>query len=98
MGEDKGRKVRCLPAYRSRLEEMGFTDLSKVSIHGYGGWILDENFSKAGYLDDVPSVPVWTNGNALFFYAKGPVKWEYDSRNDSLSTRTILTQWQDIIS
>ena len=79
-------KVEKSGVYRltaADLKKMGFTDLSKVSIHGYGGWILDENFSKAGYLDDVPSVPVWTNGNALFFYAKGPVKWEYDSRNDS---------------
>ena len=28
------------------LKNMGFSDPSKVSVHGYGGWPLDEDFSK----------------------------------------------------
>ena len=65
------------------LKKMGFADISKVSIHGYGGWMLEEDFSQSGYSDDVPSVPVWTDGNVLFFYAKGPTQWEYDTRTAS---------------
>lgn len=61
------------------LKKMGFSDLNKISVHGYGGWPLDEDFSKT-YIDDVPAVAVWKGTDYLLFYAKGRIKWEYDSR------------------
>lgn len=64
------------------LQSMGFSDPSKVSVHGYGGWPLDEDFSKE-YIDDVPSTPVWRGSDYLLFYGKGPVKWEYDSSSQT---------------
>lgn len=79
-------KVEKSGVYRltaSDLKKMGFTDIGKVSIHGYGGWILEEDFSKSGYQDDVPAIPTWTDGNTLFFYAKGVIKWEYDTETNS---------------
>jgi hypothetical protein len=57
------------------LRGMGFSNPEKVSIHGYGGWPMDENFATAIYLDDVPSTPVWRGADYLLFYGKGPVKW-----------------------
>ena len=75
-------KVEQSGVYRltaSALADMGFTDPSKVSVHGYGGWILDEDFSKGAYLDDVPAIPIWRDGESIYFYAKGPVKWEYNA-------------------
>lgn len=62
------------------LKKMGFSDPSKVSVHGYGGWPLEEDFSKP-YVDDVPATAVWKGSNYLLFYAKGPVKWTYDTEN-----------------
>ena len=59
------------------IRKMGFSDPAKVSVHGYGGWMLDENFSKP-YTDDVPATAVWRGNDYLLFYAKGPVKWQYD--------------------
>lgn len=59
------------------LKKMGFSDPSKVSVHGYGGWPLEEDFSNP-YVDDVPAMAVWKGSNYLLFYAKGPVKWAYD--------------------
>ena len=35
------------------LKKMGFSNLDKVAIYGYGGWPLDEDFSTT-YIDDVP--------------------------------------------
>lgn len=73
-------KVEKTGVYRltsSDLKKMGFSDPSKISVHGYGGWILDEDFSSGTYLDDIPAVPVWRYGDDVFFYAKGPVKWKY---------------------
>lgn len=68
------------------LQGMGFTDPSKVSVHGYGGWPLDEDFSQT-CIDDVPSIPVWRGTDYLLFYGKGPVKWTYNS-SDKTFTHT----------
>lgn len=68
----------------SDLREMGFSDPTQVSIHGYGGWPLDEDFSTT-YVDDLPATPVWRGDDYLLFYGRGPIKWEYDS-----STKTFV--------
>ena len=61
------------------LKKMGFSEPSKVSVHGYGGWPLDEDFSsRSRYIDDVPAVAVYKGADYLLFYGKGPIKWEYD--------------------
>lgn len=65
----------------SALSQMGFADPSKVSVHGYGGWMLEEDFSAADYLDDVPALPVWRDGETLYFYAKGPTRWSYQAES-----------------
>ncbi len=57
---------------------MGFSNLDKVAVYGYGGWPLDEDFSTT-YIDDVPEVAVWRSADYLLFYGKGPRKWEYSS-------------------
>lgn len=61
----------------AKLKELGFADPAKVSVHGYGGWPLEEDFSKP-YIDDLPAVAVWKNTDFILFYAKGPRKWEYN--------------------
>lgn len=60
-----------------QLRSMGFSEPSQVSVHGYGGWIIDENFAN-GYIDDLPSVAVWRGDDYLLFYGKGTTKWEYN--------------------
>ncbi len=62
----------------SDLSKMGFSDPSKVSVFGYGGWMLEEKFSIPGYLDDLPAVPVWRDGKSIYFYARGTVRWTYE--------------------
>ena len=83
MGEDPGDKTGIYKLSYADLKNMGFSDPSKVSVHGYGGWPLDEDFSKE-YIDDVPSTPVWRGSDYLLFYGKGPVKWEYDSSSQNI--------------
>ena len=61
----------------SDLRKMGFSNPEKVSIHGYGGWPMEEDFFNAVYNDDVPSVAVWRGSDYILFYGKGPVKWTY---------------------
>ncbi|MCL2650210.1 MAG: type IX secretion system sortase PorU [Candidatus Azobacteroides sp.] len=62
------------------IQNMG-VDPSKAKIYGYGGWIIDEDFTKP-YIDDLPEVPCWRSEGAngfLLFYGKGPVKWSYNN-------------------
>ena len=61
------------------LRKMGF-DPEKVSVHGYGGWPLDEDFSSTSrqpYIDDLPATSLYRGSNYILFYGRGPVKWEY---------------------
>ena len=67
------------------LRKMGFADPAKVSIHGYGGWPLNENFS-APYIDDLPAVAVYRGADYLLFYGKGSVKWAYGKEPNTLDT------------
>ncbi|MCC8145568.1 MAG: type IX secretion system sortase PorU [Bacteroidales bacterium] len=67
------------------IKKMGFEDPSKVKIYGYGGWKLEELFTKP-YIDDLPEVPVWKSsqsgfksGDYLLFYARGVIKWNYQT-------------------
>lgn len=64
------------------LKKMGFSNLDKVAVYGYGGWPLDEDFSTT-YIDDVSEVAVWRSADYLLFYGKGPRKWEYSSSDKS---------------
>ena len=75
------------------IKKMGFSDPSKVKIYGYGGWILDEDFSKP-YVDDLPEVSVYlskgndgvfNSGDFLLFYGRGPQKWSYNASSDVFS-------------
>lgn len=71
------------------LKNMGFSDPSKVSVHGYGGWPLDEDFSKE-YIDDVPSTPVWRGSDYLLFYGKGRLNGNMTRRARHSCIRIIL--------
>ena len=63
----------------SELKKMGFSSPEKVSLHGYGGWPMDEDFAKAVYNDDVPPVAIWRGNDYILFYGKGPIKWTYNT-------------------
>ncbi len=69
----------------SDLRKMGFSDLDKVAVYGYGGWPLNENFSTT-YLDDLPELSLWKTNDYILFYGKGPVKWEYTQKDGFVHT------------
>jgi len=77
----------------SDIKNMGLNpDL--VQIYGYGGALLEENFSLSGYMDDLPEVAVWkelgsdsifNTGDFILFYAQGPISWKYNSASSIFS-------------
>lgn len=63
------------------VKKMGFSDISKVGVFGYGCWMLDEDFSKNTYIDDLPEVATWKgDGDFILFYGKGPIRWTLSGR------------------
>ncbi len=68
----------------SELKKMGFDYPSKVSVYGYGGWPLEEDFTKP-YVDDLPAVPVLRKDDYILFYGRGTTKWEAQIRNENFT-------------
>ena len=63
-----------------QLREMGFSNPKEVHIYGYGGAMLSENFSTEK-TDDLNETPIYDSGSAIYFYAQGPIKWNYRGMN-----------------
>ena len=70
-----------------QLVDMGVKNPSNVSVFGYGGAQLAEDFSKP-YIDDLPQLSihmekgsdaVFGKGDYILFYAQGPTKWTYNT-------------------
>ena len=65
--------VHCIPA--ATLRTWGFSDPSKVRIHGYGGQRIADELLQATYADDLPETPSAVTDAGVVFYASGPESW-----------------------
>lgn len=81
------------------LKKIGLSDPKNVQIYGYGGWVLDQDFTKP-YIDDLPQVGIWMSntkenfgsGDYILFYGQGDIKWEYNSgRNEFVQTQNTYS-------
>lgn len=61
----------------AELKKMGYDDPEKVSIHGYGGNILSEDFTEP-YIDDLPALRLYRTDDCILFYACGARQWNYN--------------------
>ena len=71
---------------------MGITP-ENVRIYGYGGALLNEDFT-AKYIDDLPQVPIYIHkgsdgvfgeGDYILFYGQANISWRYDARKGTFS-------------
>lgn len=60
----------------AELRRMGFSDPSRVRIHGYGGRRIDDIMTATSYIDDLPEAPQKLTDAGIVFYALGPDLWE----------------------
>ena len=75
------------------IKKVGFSDLSKVKIYGYGGALQPESLT-GDYLsetDDLKEVPTCTVGTKRVFYGVGPVTW--DSPKATVHTRNPYSSY-----
>lgn len=59
-------------------KKVGFNDISRVRVFGYGGAIQPELLTDE-YLrktDDLKEIPTYMNGSRKVFHAQGPVSWQ----------------------
>ena len=63
----------------SYLSSLGFKDISKVKVYGYGGKMLNNIINYAntpdGDYDDLEEVPLYRREKDVLFYAEGTRKW-----------------------
>ena len=77
----------------STIKSAGFSDLSKVRIYGYGGYLVPEVLTEE-YLrdyDDLKEIPTCTVGEKKLFYAKGSVYW--DSKDSRIRVRNPYSDY-----
>ncbi|NDV46643.1 T9SS C-terminal target domain-containing protein [Paludibacter sp. 221] len=82
-------RVKDSGVYRishAKLRENGL-EPSNVRVFGYGGGVLEEDFTKAKH-DDLPQVAVHDTGDAIIFYAQGVNKWSYNAANEIFTHKT----------
>lgn len=59
----------------SDLQKMGFRDVSRVKLFGYGGHVQDEKINADTDFDDLEEVPLYRDQRGVLFYGKGLVSW-----------------------
>lgn len=66
--------------YRISFEELrkqGFSNPEKVGVYGFGGAILPEDLSRI-YTHDLAQVPIYREGENIYFYGQGVNSWYYN--------------------
>lgn len=93
------RKIRIT---ESGVYKLSYEDLTSIGLNpehvrvfGYGGAMLEQNFSLP-IIDDLPETPVWMEkgidgifnaGDYILFYAQGTTRWQYN-KSKSMFTHT----------
>lgn len=67
----------------AELKKAGFSNPSKVKLYGYGGRLINENFTFTGknaLIDDLNEVPLYRREGSLLFYAEGLITWNSNTK------------------
>ncbi|MCM1293474.1 MAG: type IX secretion system sortase PorU [Bacteroides sp.] len=70
--------VHFIPA--ATLRSWGFSDISKVKIHGYGGRQIPDQLTQANYKDDLPELSTIRNASGIYFYGVATETWAVSAR------------------
>ena len=76
----------------STLRSWGFTDPSRVRIHGYGGRRIPTILNAANYPDDLPQIQSVLTDRGVVFYGVGPGEWVQSSVNRYRWDMNVYTQ------
>ncbi len=80
----------CITA--ADLRSWGFSDPSRVKIHGYGGARISDHLSADNYIDDLPAVQSVVTPRGIVFYATGPETWTGEKNTFTHSLNPFATE------
>lgn len=63
------------------LRAWGFSDPSRVSVHGYGGQRISDELSEDLYVDDLPRIASEVTDAGIVFYGAATEKWNRSVQN-----------------
>lgn len=69
-----------------QLKAMGFTDVSKVNVYGYGGRVISEQLD-GNHPDDLPMQPVVRTSKGIVFFGVDATRWGINSAGSSYFVR-----------
>ena len=72
----------------SELKKMGFSDPSRVRVHGYGGYRQPDLLIAENYIDDLPQLQSINDANGVVFYGQGPYTRQQYVSYDKMLTHT----------
>ncbi|MDE5930406.1 MAG: hypothetical protein K2H03_08010, partial [Muribaculaceae bacterium] len=72
----------------SELKKMGFSDPSRVRVHGYGGYRQPDLLIAENYIDDLPQLQSINDANGVIFYGQGPYTRQQYVSYDKMLTHT----------
>ena len=78
----------------SVLKNLGFTDVSKVNVYGYGGRMLSERLD-GSTPDDLPLIPSILTPQGIVFFGHGPVLWERSSAGSQMEYAHTINPYSE---
>lgn len=72
----------------AQLSDMGFKDLQRVKLYGYGGRMQEEDWSfddNRQVPDDLNEVPLYRRNGSVLFFAEGTIRWSWDTSRHAWS-------------
>ncbi len=86
----------------AKLAELGFADISRVKVYGYGGLIQNQVLKfedKESVTDDLEEVATLRKKNSIVFFAEGTIRWNYQRKwihqNNTYSTASYYFLTED---
>ncbi len=73
------------------LRSWGFSDPSKVRVHGYGGNRQQSVLNVRNYTDDLPEVASMHTAKGVYFYGVGPLERSYVLQNITVKQNPYTT-------
>ena len=64
----------------STLQDWGFSNPQNIGVYGNGGRMIPADNDEFRN-DDLVENAIWHNNNAIYFYAEGPIVWDYNTSN-----------------
>ncbi len=73
---------------------MGFSNPANIRIFGFGGAMLDEDFTNPK-IDDLPEIAIYDGGNYVLFYAQGAIKWSNNRTSENCKFEFTVNPYSD---